>query len=169
MADNSGAQQTCFGCNGYLDSKEHDCLKAITRRINRQRIELNKLSQIVEKQRNVVSHHGLVVSLVKRVQDLESYKITEDSRTETLYRQIEQLKKQNKALIVALEDLGKANKSSNDNNNLSTSTNSTTDSSINKQKNNSSSSVGGSSTRDSKSISDSSQNNNNKNDNNNNN
>lgn len=121
MDDNQATQNTCFGCNGFLESKEHDCLKAMTRRINRQRLDLNRLSQTVEKHKNVVSHHGLVVSLVKRVQDLESYKIGESSRTESLYRQIDQLRKQNKALLTALEDLGRTNNdiniSSNSNNN----------------------------------------------------
>lgn len=169
MDDNQATQNTCFGCNGFLESKEHDCLKAMTRRINRQRLDLNRLSQTVEKHKNVVSHHGLVVSLVKRVQDLESYKIGESSRTESLYRQIDQLRKQNKALLTALEDLGRTNNdiniSSNNNNNGTQNNNnnndgnhssgSIDDSSINKD---SSSSNGNRTGERKKSRSDSSQN-----------
>lgn len=148
MADNQAQQQTCFGCNGCVESREHDCLKALTKRLNRQRFDLNRLTRLVEKQKSVNSLHNLVISLVKRVQDLEEYKISESSRTELLYRQIDQLKRQNRVLIVALEDLGKTNNinSSNDSNNnnnsnLDPSANNETNIS-NNNNNNSSSSAG---------------------------
>lgn len=115
MADNQAQQQLCFGCHGYLETREHDCLKSLTKRLNRQRLEVNRLTRLVEKQKSVSSLHNLVVSLVKRVQDLEEYKISESSRTELLYRQIDQLKRQNKVLLAALEDLGKTNSINNNN------------------------------------------------------